>query len=51
MNKMFYSINILYLKVVKTDTGIYTCDMENEYGSTKATIKVLVIGKEYTKSK
>ncbi len=28
----------------RSDTGVYTCEIENEHGSTKATIKVLVIG-------
>ena len=37
-------------QVVKTDSGTYTCDIENEYGSTKATIKVLVIGQLPTRS-
>ncbi len=35
-------------KVVRSDTGTYTCEIENEHGSTKATIKVLVIGKKFS---
>ena len=34
-----------FVQVDKSDTGVYTCEIENEHGSTKATIKVLVIGK------
>ena len=34
-----------FVQVDKSDTGVYTCEIENEHGSIKATIKVLVIGK------
>ena len=42
---MDLKLNILCVfQVDKSDSGTYTCDIENEYGSAKATIKVVVIG-------
>ena len=48
MNRILHD-RYLFVQVDKSDTGVYTCEIENEHGSTKATIKVLVIGKHDAK--